>query len=110
MLFLVSLLINSVSREKLLNYGEISYDELVNRTQRSRIEQAGVISALGRRVNGTPEIGLAGPPQKITSIMNYRKIDGTTFLGLTDGAKAVLLEEGGVSDGLVFFDGYFLQK
>lgn len=73
--------------------GEISYDELVNRTQKSRKEQAGVLGALGKRVKGTPEIGLAGLPQNITSIINYRKIDGTTFLSLTDDASAVLLEE-----------------
>ena len=79
---------------KALANGEISYDELVKKTQRSRAEQAGVMGALGHRVNGTPEIGLAGLPQNITAIINYRKVDDTTFLSLTDDAKAVLLEEG----------------
>ena len=73
---------------------EISYDELLDITGKSREEQAGIMGALGARVKGTEEIKLAGLPENIKAIINYREEKGRTFISLTDHAKIVLQEEG----------------
>lgn len=79
---------------KALSDGEISYDELLNRTKKSRQEQAGIMGALGARINGTKEIRLAGLPGNITALINYREFDDITYVSLTDDATAALKEEG----------------
>ncbi len=80
---------------KALADGELSYDDFLKKTGKTPYENAGVLGALGRRINSTPEIHQAGLPGNVAAVLHYRKLDdGNFFLSLQPDAEAVLREEG----------------
>ena len=60
----------------------------------SGYEFAGVMGAMGRRINQTEEIHQAGLPANVYAVINYRKTNDETYFSLTKDAEDVLREEG----------------
>ena len=85
---------NQVAIYRALANGEIAYDKLLQVTGKSREEQAGILGALGARIKGTEEVRLAGLPEGIKAIIDYREVSGVTYLSLTEHAQIALKEEG----------------
>ena len=79
---------------KALRNGEVKSEDMAEKIHRRASEYAGVMGALGRRINNTKEINSAGLPANVYAIINYRKSEDGTFLSLTPEAKEVLEEEG----------------
>ena len=77
-----------------LSGGQISYGELLERTGRTGQQMAGLLGALGRRINGTPEIKQAGLPGNVKAVLNYERIGGKRHMDLTIHAKEALEAEG----------------
>lgn len=73
--------------------GRIEYDELLARTDRPGEVMAGVLGALGRRINNTPEIRQAGLPGNVSAIMVFETVSGTRYVELTPEALEALEEE-----------------
>jgi len=79
---------------KALANGEVKSEEMSERIGRTASQYAGVMGALGRRINNTKEIHSAGLPANVYAVINYRKTDDGTYLSLTHDAKEVLKAEG----------------
>jgi hypothetical protein len=80
---------------KALADGELSYPKFLEKTGKTAAENAGVLGALGRRINMTKEIHQAGLPGNVEAVLCYRtQDDGNVFLSLTPDAEEVLQEEG----------------
>ena len=77
-----------------LSEGRISYDELLERTGRARPQMAGLLGALGRRINATKEVKQAGLPGNVEAVLNYERIGGKRHMSLTADAKEALEAEG----------------
>ena len=71
--------------------GPITYDELLQQTGRKSGEMAGILGAMGRRINNTPEIHGAGLPGSIEAIIHYEKIGTKTQMSLDTFALEVLV-------------------
>jgi len=79
---------------KALANGEVKSEDMSERIGRTASQFAGVMGALGRRINNTKEIHYAGLPANVYAVINYRKTEDGTFLSLTSDAEEVLREEG----------------
>jgi len=79
---------------KALADGELSYSDFLTRTGRTASELAGVLGALGRRINQTKEIHKAGLEGNVKAVINYRHDGEDLYLSLTPEAEEVLREEG----------------
>ena len=79
---------------KALASGEVKSEDMAVRIGRTASEYAGVMGALGRRINSTVEIHSAGLPANVYAVINYRETDDGTYLSLTHDAEEVLREEG----------------
>lgn len=73
--------------------GEVSYAEFLKRTGRTGAQMAGVMGALGGRINHTKEIHQAGLPGSVGAVIIYRREDEGFYLSLTPDAEQVLKEE-----------------
>jgi len=74
--------------------GEVKSENMAERIGRKASQYAGVMGALGRRINNTEEIHTAGLPANVYAVINYRQTDDGTYLSLTHDAEEVLREEG----------------
>jgi len=79
---------------KALANGEVKSEDMAERIGRTPPEYAGVMGALGRRINSTKEIQTAGLPTNVYAVIQYRETDNGTYLSLTHDAEEVLREEG----------------
>ena len=79
---------------KALANGEVRSENMAKIIGRTASEYAGVMGALGRRINSTEEIHLAGLPANVYAVIKYRDTDDGTYLSLTHDAEEVLREEG----------------
>ncbi len=77
-----------------LKDGEVKAEDMPKKIGRAAAKYAGVMGALGRRINNTKEIHDAGLPANIYAVINYRKAEDGTYLSLTPDAEEVLREEG----------------
>jgi len=77
-----------------LSEGEMKYEDLLKKIGKTSGELAGVLGALGRRINNTKEIHQAGVPGSVTAVLHYRKENDELYLSLTKDAEQVLKEEG----------------
>lgn len=76
-----------------LSEGRLAYDELLERTGRAGQQMAGLLGALGNRINNTPEIHRAGLPGNVEAVLKYERIDGKRHLSLTPHAREALEAE-----------------
>ena len=74
--------------------GELAYDEYVSRMGRTSSQIRGVHGALGKRINQTPEISMAGLPGNIDAVVLWRQEDGVGYISLKPEFIEVLKEEG----------------
>jgi len=74
--------------------GEVKSEDMAERIGKTASQYAGVMGALGRRINNTKEIHTAGLPANIGAVIHYRRTDDGTYLSLTHDAEEVLREEG----------------
>ena len=79
---------------KALANGEVKSEDMSGRIGRTASQYAGVMGALGRRINNTEEVHSAGLPANVYAVINYRQTEDGTYLSLTRDAEEVLREEG----------------
>lgn len=80
---------------KALADGELHYSEFQKKTGRNPDELAGVLGALGRRINETKEIHKAGLSGSVSAVIKYTQLDdGSYNVKLTPDAEEVLRAEG----------------
>ena len=77
---------------KALANGRLEYSEFLKQTGRSGAQMAGVLGALGRRVDHTPEIHRAGLPGNSGAVLKLEEEDGKRFISLQPDALKVLRE------------------
>lgn len=77
-----------------LSEGRLAYNDLLERTGRTGPQMAGLLGALGSRINSTPEIHRAGLPGTVEAVLEYEKVDGERHLSLTPHAQEALEAEG----------------
>ncbi|MFW6126126.1 MAG: hypothetical protein ACOC58_03385 [Chloroflexota bacterium] len=77
-----------------LSEGRLAYDELLERTGRTGQQMAGLLGALGSRINSTRAIHQAGLPGNVGAVLKYERIDGERHLSLTPDAREALEAEG----------------
>ena len=78
---------------KALANGKLEYYEFLKRTGRVAGVMAGVLGALGRRVNNTKEIHQAGLPGNINAILKWEKEGDKGYYSLTSYALEALKAE-----------------
>ena len=74
--------------------GKISYEDFRKRTGKTPEELAGVLGALGRRINQTKEIHKAGLVGNVKAIIKYSIAASELYMELTPDALEVLKENG----------------
>ena len=79
---------------KALSEGEMSSSNLLEKIERTPGQFAGVMGAMGRRINNTKEIHQAGLPANVYAVIKYRKTEDEMYYSLTQNAEEVLKEEG----------------
>lgn len=79
---------------KALAGGRLAQAELFEQTGRPSQVMAGVLGALGRRINNTPEIHQAGLPGDTSAMFNWEKEAGVWYISLQPYALEALEEEG----------------
>ena len=77
-----------------LSAGRLEYYELLKRTERSAGTMAGVMGALGRRINNTKEIHQAGLPGNTGAVLKWEQEGDKAYYGLTPDATEALKAEG----------------
>ena len=82
---------------KILAEGRLEHDEFLRRAERSSQEMAGVMGALGRRINGTKEIHAAGLPGNTLALFEWPKEGGKNYIELKPYALEALQVEGLIS-------------
>lgn len=78
---------------KALANGKLEYNEFLKRTGRVAGVMAGVLGALGRRVNNTKEIHQAGLPGNASAVLKWEKEGGKEYISLTPHALEALKAE-----------------
>ena len=79
---------------KALGAGRLEYTEFLKATGRTSGVMAGVMGALGRRINNTKEIHLAGLPGNTSAVLKWEKENGKGYFTLTPDAVEALKAEG----------------
>lgn len=79
---------------KALSSGRVEYNELLRQTGRTSGTMAGVLGALGRRINTTKEIHLAGLKGSTEAILNWEIEGDKGYYSLTPQAIEALRSEG----------------
>lgn len=77
--------------------GPLKHSDLLEKTGKTAEEMAGILGALGRRINGTKEIHAAGLPGNVYALLDYqedKELEGRHIIGLTENAYAIMKEEG----------------
>lgn len=77
-----------------LSEGRLAYEEVLERTGRTGQQMAGLLGALGSRINSTEAIHQASLPGNVEAVLKYERIDGKRHLSLTPHAKEALEAEG----------------
>lgn len=78
---------------KALADGRLEYHEFLRRTERPAEKMAGVLGAIGRRINHTKEIHQAGLPGNASAILKWEKQGGKEYIMLTHDALEALKTE-----------------
>ena len=79
---------------KALSTGRLEHNDFLRRTERKAGTMAGVLGALGRRINNTEEIHQAGLPGNTKAILKWEKEGGKVYYSLTPHAIEALKAEG----------------
>jgi hypothetical protein len=74
--------------------GRLEYGEFLRKTNRKGQEMAGVLGALGRRINGTEAIHDAGLPGDTDALFEWPKVAGKKYIELKPYALEALKIEG----------------
>ena len=67
---------------KALGEEKLEYGEFVERTGRRRSQMAGILGALGRRINNTEKIHKAGLPGNCDAVLEQTRKDGVWYIEL----------------------------
>jgi len=79
---------------KALSTGRLEYNDFLRCTERTAGTMAGVLGALGRRINNTEEIHQAGLPGNTKAILKWEDEGGKGYYSLTPHAIEALKAEG----------------
>lgn len=93
MLTRLSLSDGQLAAYKALANGKLEYHEFLKHAGRSAAEMAGVLGALGRRINNTEEIHQARLPGNTNAVFKWEKEGGMDYISLTPYALEALKAE-----------------
>jgi hypothetical protein len=79
---------------KALSAGRLEYPDFLLQTGRTAQEMAGVLGALGKRINMTEQIHQAGLPGNTSAVLTWEVESGKEFICLKALALEVLKAEG----------------
>ena len=79
---------------KALANGRLEYSDFLKQTKRTAQQMAGVLGALGRRINNTQEIHQAGLPGNTKAVLKWEKEGGIEYVSLKPYVHEALVAEG----------------